>query len=219
MGSSFLSGATRVGLPSPSTPLGALPGSPAPAFGYGSALGSMSSGAAASYTPYRHDSAAVFTGGGAVSMGSEATGDDAMWITVYGFTEESYEKVHRMISGHGTQVDFVRGQGNWFFVKFLSIDDAIRMRSFDGQVVDSGNQSCCMIGVRQGRHNFSLSNLNDSSVRDRDASVLFEQSTAANRLFRQPAKERSDVQSKIPFLGFLKGFVADLLSVAGEREP
>jgi hypothetical protein len=42
----------------------------------------MSTGAAASYTPYRHDSAAVLTGGGGLSMVSEATGDDAMWITV-----------------------------------------------------------------------------------------------------------------------------------------
>jgi hypothetical protein len=56
-------------------------------------------------------------------------------------------------------------------------------------------------------------------MRDRDASVLFEHSAAANRFFRQPAKDRSETQSKVPFLGVLKGFVADLLSVAGEREP
>ena len=51
----------------------------------GGALGSMMSGAAsASATPgYRHDAAAMFTGGGAsAAMGSALTGEDAHWVTV-----------------------------------------------------------------------------------------------------------------------------------------
>ena len=43
----------------------------------------MATGAGSSATPsYRHDSAAMFLGGGAAVTGSDITGEDAMWITV-----------------------------------------------------------------------------------------------------------------------------------------
>ena len=81
-GSAFYGGA-RVGTPlSPATH---SPGPRTPAYAYGGALGSMMSGAAsASATPgYRHDAAAMFTGGGAAAaMGSALTGEDAHWVTV-----------------------------------------------------------------------------------------------------------------------------------------
>lgn len=84
--------------------------------------------------------------------------------------------------------------------------------------------------------------------RDPDASILFEQSADRNRLpgplsfpsiysrksfdtnaavsytstlTRQPAKGRAELHSgsKTPFWGLLKGFVADLMHVAGGKEP
>ena len=36
-------------------------------------------------------------------------------------------QVQRMIIGHGMQVEFVRGQGNWFFMKLIDSDAALRM--------------------------------------------------------------------------------------------
>ena len=106
-----------------------------------------------------------------------------------------------------------------------------------------------MIGVRQGRHNFrqsppkkralhhpkSLTLFTRSVVdaigkdHDSEASVLYEQSADRNRhpahagsmLARQPPKVRAELRSgsKTPFWGLLKGFVADLMHVAGGSEP
>jgi hypothetical protein len=44
-------------------------------------------------------------------------------------------------------------------------------------------------------------------------------SAAATGMSRQPVKARAEAQSKVPLVGLFKGFVADLLHVAGGKEP